>query len=127
MLAERIIANSDLSYDRVEILPNDVVPYDFNEFSVVFKKGPELYVVPEWQISVVHLNRKFIKDPSSLKVKRISIDDDITDGPAYILPECCWEKYNIPYLIRNCKQFVYTSINGTFISPESNVALIQFC
>jgi len=101
-------------------------PNFFEDSNFAFRTHQGLFVLPYYMVTIVQLTTTPIKlRGDGIKLIRLSISGDLSFGNATIIPMELYEKYKIPIIFPKADQFVFTDLQGTWISSDYQVALAQ--
>lgn len=126
----RIITDNAFSYPDVEFIDfeheqraNGIKKYitkpDLNQVIVKTKDG-KLHIMPDWMIGVIEVRK--MKQPScSEKVQQITINGEISYGPAYLIEMSEYKRCNVPRIFKY--QLSFVSERNLYICHQ--VALIE--
>jgi hypothetical protein len=126
--ALRITIDSDKIYDNVNIYQGrelEQFPNFFEDSDFAFTAKDGTFVLPYYSVTIIQLDSitRNIKD--GVKLKRLSINSDITFSNPIIIPPELYDRYDIPLIFPANDQFAFTDLQGTWISSDYQVALAQ--
>jgi len=102
------------------------IPNLFEDSQFIFRCRDGLFVLPDYQIMVIHVHKRHISIPSEcFRAKWIMLCSDISYGNCHIVPQSRWNDLGIPKLFRDFEQLVFISHEGLFITCDYNVRLIR--
>lgn len=122
----RMICDNSLSYEAPIIYERHEcpsVPCMFEDETIVFECADGLFMTTYQNVVNIWLSRQKIKDGHF--IKRLSLAEEITSSNLYVIPPHFYEKYNIPVIFKSPKQFVYSDSQGTWITFDEHVRLVQ--
>jgi len=102
------------------------VPKLFEESTVAFECGKQLYLVPDYRI--VHFELvygKFRPPEDSIKIKRLTLNYEITHQNVSVISENHYGRYGIPEIFHNRDQLAFMTKEGIFITSDIQVILAQ--
>ena len=124
------------SYKNVRVLEESDIqasdfPKLFEEYTSAFHTDDGRFVIcHNWGIKLIHLDRHQRGARVGLKVERILVSGDALYAPAAILPGDAWYDNGVPYYFLNTSgitgQFVFSTIEGTFLTADKNVVSVIF-
>ena len=126
--ALRITIDGDKIYDNVDIYQGDELkqfPSFFEDSDFAFKSKDGIFVLPYYSVTIIQLDSISRNIKNGLKLKRLSINSDITFQNPTIIPPELYGGHNIPLVFPANDQFAFTDLQGTWISSDYQVALAQ--
>lgn len=124
------------SYEHVRILDDQEVqdsefPKLFEEYTSAFYTIEGRFVIcHNWNISLIHLDRHQRGTRTGIQAERILLAGDALYAPITILPGELWYENGVPYYFKNSSgisgQFVFSTIEGTFITADKNIVSVIF-
>ena len=127
--AARITIDGDKLYQNVEIYQgaelNDLANF-FEDSEFAFRTHQGLFTLPYYNVTLVQLDtvrRNLHRD--GIKLVRLSLSSDISFHNPVLIPMQHYAKYGIPLIFPETDQFAFTDLQGTWISSDYQVALVQ--
>lgn len=123
----RLTIGTNLVYHKAQILGNTkLVPNFFENANFVFKCRDGIRSSPYYNISIIELDAIQRKVPDGIKATRISVSFDLTYENVVIIPNKLYDKYDIPLILPQYDQLVFTNKEGTYITSDYQVNFIHF-
>lgn len=127
--AARITIDGDKLYQNVEIYQgaelNNLVNF-FEDSEFAFRTHQGLFTLPYYNVTLVQLDtvrRNLHRD--GIKLVRLSLSSDISFHNPVLIPMQHYGKYGIPLIFPETDQFAFCDLQGTWISSDYQVALVQ--
>lgn len=125
---KRMIVSGDKPFEDCEVYrlhEQNSFPNLFEDDQICFKDRLGVrYIISDYTITCIELNRKMAPPPNSIKARRINIASDITFSPAWILPD--WRDQGIPDIFGYPFQFVFIDRDKyVYVTNDVNVVLVE--
>ena len=113
-------------FDREESIRKGYGDY-FEDAQIVFSCKEGTFVMPSYNIQLIRLSKTKTMLPTQLshRVKRITISGNISYENCMVLKSGKHEEANIPLIFAPYDQFVFSCKDGTFITIDFSVALVE--
>jgi len=125
----RIMIEYQLNYDNIYIYErgeDHPYPKIFEDDTVIFTKGNEVFTVNiEKIIYFVHKHGKFPFPLDAIRYKRITLNYEIVFQDCHVVAPEYYNRYNIPQLFDEPKQFVFMDKAGIYIASDYHIILAQ--
>lgn len=128
--ALRIILSGSIPQERVKVyshfMGDDMPTPDFFEDSqLVIECKQGTFVVPDYNVILIQLHCRFMRNPDGYRVARILLSDDLNYQDCYIIQPENYGKYGIPQVFREYEQLAFCCKDGLFITPDFQVQYIH--
>jgi hypothetical protein len=127
--AARITIDGDKLYQNVTIYHGEELNNYLNFFEdsdFAFRTHQGLFTLPYYNVTLIQLDtvpRKLGRD--GIKLVRLTLSSDISFHNPILIPMQHYAKYKIPLIFPEADQFAFCDIQGTWISSDYQVALVQ--
>jgi len=125
----RLVTEYQLTYPNVQLLEADDmggVPKLFEENTMAFYCDKKLYLVPDYRVVHCELHRGRLRPPKEgLKIKKLTLNYEITHQNVTVIPESSYSKYNVPTIFRDRNQLAFMTKEGIWVTSDIQVILAQ--
>jgi hypothetical protein len=132
IIADHVSLSSGQSFRNIEILERqdyDIynIPMIAKEMTFAFMADGQVIVLNQWNLRVVTLEKKELKNEKYAKFERLVLEKDIIYQHGRIIYKEYWEELGIKNLIGpELSQFVWTSSDGLMLSHDANICALMF-
>lgn len=103
-----------------------LVPDLFEDSQVVFDSKMGRFVLPDYNIILIHLRRAPVTPPQgAFRVKRINLVYDLIYQDCYVVTPDLYAAAGVPQIFRENEQLVFMNREGVFIAPDFQVNCVQ--
>jgi hypothetical protein len=123
-----LTVDGDKPYEKASILEEherNQLPNFFEDSDFAFQTHEGTFVLPYYSVSLVQLTNYPVRVQGGYKIKRLSINSNVTYQDVVLIPPELYTKYNIPTIFPESDQFTFVSKEGVWISSDYQVALVQ--
>jgi hypothetical protein len=123
--ANNVVVAGGLTFTNVNILTNKEVKvplwFEDDTYGIVALEGT--FILPSYNILLICLKKSKIKLPDNLsrKVSRLSIADELTFGPCYVVHPGKHLDAGVPQIFKSYDQFTFCCSEGLFVTTDFHV------
>ena len=130
ILADHISLSSGQSFRNVEILETSDyetygIPMISGAMTLAFMADGQVVILNQWNLRVITLNKKELKNEKYAKFERLVLEKDIVYQHGRLIYAEFWDDLNVKNLIGpELKQIVWTSADGLMLSHDANICAL---
>lgn len=127
----RILVEYNLIYDNVYLYEQHELSslgYQllFEDDTTIFAKGSSTYMVPRTNIVYLEFKKgRILPPPNAFYFKRITLSYEITFSDVYVISEAYYDKFKVPHIFKELKQFTFIDKHGMYITHDDQIILTQ--